>query len=112
MSKTLEDMAEEYCNTKQLSYVERLVITKGFLAGYKAAQQWISVKDRLPQEGQRVLLYNSLEYVSIVMAHWYSSSQRPFFEHVTIDDIHMTFALEDNKHLYWMPLPAPPKEEK
>lgn len=74
--------------------------------------KWISVKDRLPEEGQRVLLYNSLEYVSIVMAHWYSSSQRPFFDHVTIDDIHMTFALEDNKHLYWMPLPAPPKEEK
>lgn len=36
MSKTPEEMAEEYCNTKQLSYVERLVITKGFIDGYKA----------------------------------------------------------------------------
>lgn len=39
--KTPEEMAEEYANTKQLSYVERLVITKGFIDGYKAA------KDRL-----------------------------------------------------------------
>jgi len=37
MTKTPEEMAEEYCNTKQLSYVERLVITKGFIDGYKAA---------------------------------------------------------------------------
>lgn len=112
--KTPEEMAEEYCGTTgwlEDDYVWRET-EAGFLAGYKAAQQWISVKDRLPEEGQRVLLYNSLEYVSIVMAHWYSSSQRPFFDHVTIDDIHMTFALEDNKHLYWMPLPAPPKEDK
>ena len=39
MTKTPEEMAEEYCNTKQLSYVERLVITKGFIDGYKAAKQ-------------------------------------------------------------------------
>lgn len=78
----------------------------------KVMPQWISVKDRLPEEGERVLLYNSLEYVSIVMAHWYALSARPFFDHVTIDDIHITFALKDNKHLYWMSLPAPPKEEE
>jgi|688.fasta_scaffold435357_3 hypothetical protein len=36
--KTPEEMAEEYCNTKQLSYVEQLVITKGFIDGYKAGQ--------------------------------------------------------------------------
>ena len=74
--------------------------------------EWISVKERLPEEGQRVLLYNSLEYVSIVMAHWYSSSQTPFFNHVTIDDIHINFPLQDNKHLHWMPLPEPPKEKE
>jgi hypothetical protein len=33
--KTPEELAEEYCNTKQLSYLERLVITKGFIDGYK-----------------------------------------------------------------------------
>ena len=147
MSKTPEEMAEEYCENHDECEFAR----DAFLAGYQAANKlyaaklkeandtidgmvdeceglktiiydneqtnlptpakWISVKERLPEEGQRVLLYNSLEYVSIVMAHWYSSSQRPFFDHVTIDDIHLTFALEDNKHLYWMPLPAPPKEE-
>lgn len=42
--KTPEEMAEEYCNTKQLSYVERLVITKGFIDGYQAAQQEYEAK--------------------------------------------------------------------
>lgn len=41
MSKAPEEMAEEYCNTKQLSYVERLVITKGFIDGYKAAMDQV-----------------------------------------------------------------------
>lgn len=44
MSKTPEEMAIEYCNTKQLSYVEQLVITKGFIDGYKAAQQEYETK--------------------------------------------------------------------
>jgi len=39
MTKTPEEMAEEYCNSKQLSHVERLVLTAGFLAGYKAAME-------------------------------------------------------------------------
>ena len=38
MSKTPEQLVEEYCNTKQLSYVERLVITKGYIDGYEAAK--------------------------------------------------------------------------
>lgn len=42
--KTPEEMAEEYCNTKQLSYVERLVITKGFIDGYQAAKDEYEAK--------------------------------------------------------------------
>ena len=44
--KTPEQMAEEYCSTKQLSHVERLVLTSGFLAGYQAA------KDQLADAGK------------------------------------------------------------
>lgn len=42
--KRPEQMAEEYCNTKQLSYVERLVITKGFIDGYQAAKDEYETK--------------------------------------------------------------------
>ena len=42
--RTLEEIAEKYCNSKQLNYVERLVITKGFIDGYKAAQQEYEAK--------------------------------------------------------------------
>ena len=42
MSKTPEEMAKEYCNIKQLSYVERLVITKGFIDGYQAAKDQLA----------------------------------------------------------------------
>jgi len=38
MTKTPEEMTEEYCDTKQLSHVERLLLKDGFLAGYEAAK--------------------------------------------------------------------------
>jgi len=110
--KTPEELAEKVTHHPTDGSCRRMTPEEAFLAGYKKAQQWISVKERLPEDGQRVLIYNSLEYVSIVMAHWYSSSQTPFFNHVTIDDIHINFPLEDNKHLHWMPLPEPPKENE
>lgn len=46
-TKTPEEMVEEYCNTKQLSYVEQLVITKGFIAGYKAAKDQVADASKL-----------------------------------------------------------------
>ena len=72
--------------------------------------EWISVKDRLPEVGQRVLIYNSLEYVSIVMADYYNTT-RPFFDHITLDDIHLSIYPDEDKQLYWMPLPKPPEEK-
>ena len=109
-TKTPEQLAEKYRRFNS-AFVANFEAAQDQLAAYEAAKpKWISVKERLPEEGQRVLLYNSLEYVSIVMAHWYSSPQTPFFNHVTIDDIHINFPLKDNKHLYWMPLPEAPKE--
>ena len=57
MSKTPEEMAKEYVKQEQLEYEESSGAYYGFLAGYKAAQQWISVKDRLPEEGVWVLGY-------------------------------------------------------
>ena len=57
MSKTPEEIKKEYVKQEQLEYEESSGAYYGFLAGYKAAQQWISVKDRLPEEGVWVLGY-------------------------------------------------------
>lgn len=55
--KTPEEMAEEYCNTKQLSYVERLVITKGFLDGYQAAKDQLTDVSKVMPEQDGDLLH-------------------------------------------------------
>ena len=56
--------------------------------------EWISVKDRLPDNGTKVLTqfdYGAME------ASWYDSKYyQPFW----------------NRATHWMPLPEPPKEDE
>lgn len=146
MTKTPEQMAEEYCNQDEVACAAinrdaEDLVKDAFIAGYKAAKDeknspekldscehildmekmvdvnssnnsngWISVKERLPEVGQRVLIYNPLEYVSIVMADYYNTT-RPFFDHITLDDIHLNIYPDEDKQLYWMPLPKPPEDK-
>ncbi len=61
MSKTPEEMAEEYAAIRNIADQSEILganpwTKAAFLAGYNAAQQWISVKDRLPDIYQRVLI--------------------------------------------------------
>lgn len=100
--KTPEEMAEEYSfhkyipNTKQSRFG-----ADDFLAGYKAAQQWISVKERLPEHGIPVLVFDTLAN-AIELMSW--------------DKIMEAFGTEDayfvqlNEASHWMPLPKPPEE--
>lgn len=69
---------------------------EAFLAGYQAAApQWISVKDRLPEKGDRVLI-SYHDGVSIGSYH-------------RNDDWHVIgIILRSVTH--WMPLPKPPEE--
>lgn len=104
MTKTPEQMAEEYCSTKQLSHVEQLLLTSGFLAGYQAAApQWISVKDRLPEEDVDVAI------------GWFqkTASNKTFW---TVDRDQLTNKVFSGWRVYpevthWMPLPKPPEEK-
>ena len=101
--KTPEQMAEEYINhvlESQCDCSYRIA----FLAGYQAAQQWISVKDRLPEDD-----------VDVVIG-WFqkTASNKPFW---TVDAAQLTNKVFSGWRVYpevthWMPLPAPPKEEK
>ncbi len=62
--------------------------------------KWISVKDRLPKKGVRVLLY---DYDEVVVGYLISSVYRHCFKACQFDEqfFHVT---------HWMPLPNPPKE--
>jgi hypothetical protein len=124
MSKTPEELAEEYANSC-LTTNAYILSKDAFLAGYKAAQehahaaleeaearmeeikdqvagvskmmpQWISVKDRLPEDASDVLIA------------WADGVSEACF----CDE---TWCREGRRLLWvthWMPLPAPPKEEE
>jgi hypothetical protein len=120
MSKTPEEMAEEFSKVNESSVggalgCYRQGLFEGFLAGYKAAEnhfrdvtekvgpQWISVKNRLPDRDQEVLGYEK-PFISTCL-FWRSRSF--LMEH--------QWELSNGRNCnptHWMELPAPPKEEK
>ena len=115
MSKTLEELAEEYAfnifkeRYESLDYEEKNVYANAviaFLAAYKAAApQWISVKDRLPEkEGE----YLAFGYSASDAARWivvmYDPRDECWYE--LSSDWDWT---DDVTH--WQELPEPPKEE-
>ena len=67
--------------------------------------KWISVKDRLPGVGARVLVYDADEGV----CRGYRGEDRWFFE-LTRDDLAIDPPLYRVTH--WMPLPSSQKETK
>ena len=101
--KTPEELAEEYAQTIETCCGTSDIIIAAetaFFAGYKAAQQWISVKDRLPEHFEDVLTFEDGECyrvnsISQLTKYWWDSDE----------------GFERNPS-HWMPLPAPPKEEK
>lgn len=66
--------------------------------------QWISVKDRLPEEQKEVLIYLP-EYDSVEMASLFTIPSMNLREWVQNEDAYMLDEVS-----YWMPLPEPPKE--
>lgn len=63
-----------------------------------ATQQWISVKDRLPEPGSYVLVFTNdyCDYTAHYDGYWWLSGEEP------------TLSYEVT---HWMPLPAPPEVE-
>lgn len=68
--------------------------------------QWVSVKDRLPEEQKEVLIYLP-EYDSVEMASLFTIPSINLREWVQNEDAYMLDEVS-----YWMPLPEPPKGEK
>jgi hypothetical protein len=104
--KTPEQMAEEYINhvlESQCDCSYRIA----FLAGYQAAQQWISVKDRLPEINQQFIAFvENKEVCNCCRYQNRSSDNSPSFYASTKTGL-LICGLESISH--WMPLPAAPK---
>ena len=117
MSKTPEELAEKYTKDWWGNLPEaegmRKSARENFLAGYKAAQEqlgstsatlnnWISVKDRLPEQNLNVLAWIKL-----------GTSQYPFIETASGNPEICSGWKHYNKDqvTHWQPLPEPPKEE-
>lgn len=98
--KTPGEMAEEWCKAhyqQQASMGVKEGTEQAFLAGYKAAQQWISVYDKLPDFHEDVLAHTiHMSYREIKVIRYEPNYGFDFVGGVT----------------HWMPLPAPPKEEE
>jgi len=120
--KTPEELAEEYADTQHYDVDQEWSDSyRGFLAGYQAAApQWISVKDRLPEDSSFVVVWCCkqlpLEVGNILMLAKFERPNwrdQPTWLVVNGFDRH----LKDGEYYscivtHWMPLPAPPKEEK
>lgn len=105
MSIDIEQLAKEWLKTNLPESGEDAEI--GFLAGYKAAQQWISVKDRLPAPREEVLWWNKA-------AHQAGVSSYEYMPHCNDTMIEWGDAgnVSIKNFTHWQPLPAPPKEKK
>ena len=69
--------------------------------------KWISVKDKLPDEGERVLIYAPRTQNQYYVAMFYTLRGEIKFT-MNIYGISYCWYAEDVT--YWMPLPKPPKD--
>lgn len=98
-------LAEEYCRNRPKFSGYSIEEADAFVAGYKAAQQWISVKDNLPEIRTPVLTCD--EYTKEIFVAW----RDPCDEFLGMYDwVKGDRLLGQVTH--WMALPEAPKEEK
>lgn len=72
-------------------------------ADVQPVDRWISVKDRLPDENQKCLVYRDIDAdLKITTGIWHS-------EWKAFDGLRHGTRLEDT--IAWMPLPEPPKDD-
>lgn len=123
--KTAEELAEKYLAKLTKQYIDQANLYKtewskmfafndvlrAFVAGYAAAQRWIPVTERLPEEdGERVLVYPVGKYYGEVLTFCKYPRQG---DGVKANSFIWTCEgithMEDITH--WLPLPAAPKGE-
>ena len=125
--KTLKQMALDYANPKfkgcnpydDEADVQRNYCIIDFIAGYQAAKDdvnssnnsngWISVKERLPEEGQDCIFY--VDFID----KWDKESEIINLQEIGVFNGKDRFYHRSHTHLdrvsYWMPLPKPPEDK-
>lgn len=95
--KLVELLTEFYGCDPMYYGVDALAIAQHLMAHGVTVQEWISVKDRLPEEEARVLVY--------------LDSNRSYTKTDTDRLINSKWVRWDRDVTHWMPLPEPPKGE-
>ena len=100
----------EYMNDPKISGFGNWMFANGFNSGVWASSNWISVKDRLPEEGVLVLVAFDVDFgLGETRQVDTAMRQEGVFCGGGLDN-YLAFPCEvDVTH--WMPPPEPPKEE-
>ena len=94
----------EYMNDPKISGFGNWMFANGFNSGVWSCTNWISVKDRLPDNEQDVLAYlNDGEETRIAPCNYTNGVWFDCVMNCVVVLRHVT---------HWMPLPEPPKEEE
>lgn len=106
--KTPEELADEWLSKEFWDAIEdreSSLAKKVFLAGYAAANRWISVEEELPIDTQVLVLYrresNGFRFIGIDITSSYGDDKNDFWMHCENGD----------KVTHWQPIPAIPTEE-
>ena len=78
------------------------VIADGLIAHGVTVQEWISVKDRLPEPWKQVLIYSRYDFCEVALYIGIPGKWRVTWNHDMLDADSVT---------HWMPIPLPPKGE-
>lgn len=102
LNDQVADVSKVMCNTtmEEIKAVDTGEITP--ITNLPTSAKWISVKDRLPEDGQEVLVFEE----GTISTNCYSYNRVLSFRW----DLYPNGFNCNPSH--WMPLPAPPKEEK
>lgn len=119
-----EEWANNRCPEQGPEFIVWCMCKEDFLAGYQAAKdetnlptpaKWISVKERLPEEGVEVLTFDG-RWVTTGYKAMIETYKPSFPQFNNIQMFHWVFCgpLYDEYNptiTHWMPLPKPPKGE-
>lgn len=102
----------EYMNDPKISSFGNWMFANGFNSGVWASTNWISVKDRLPENQGPVIVYVPLhdDCIGYVGMAYYTQFGEGFWAG-TDGNLYGEIGII-HPPTHWMPLPEPPIEEK
>ena len=100
--KLVELLTEFYGCDPMYYDVDALAIAQHLVDNGVTVQGWVSVKDRLPEPWEQVLIYSRHDFCELALYIGVPGKWRVTWNHEMLDADSVT---------HWMPLPLPPKGE-